>query len=700
MPILRAGVGAKVSILTKFIHPSEHVRTKHPNLEKQHRTEGVLIGREEKTVTRRLQECYTFRSGDFEGHVMHAVKRYVKIVEEGGEADLFDAPEAPEDNPPVQQEGGQEEAVAEVPNAQQNAPEMTGELAEDINAMRAAGATVDDDNEPAEENIPAPAANNEDSPFEDEWGFKGVCFRKKDGHLNRNASISMHRNVWESMKPLDWFLLFFPINYVRDTMLPAMNENLDKGRPKIQLWEYIRWLGLWMMMSTTDGHERKHFFESNKAGTDERFDGPPFRLNDLMSGRRFDEILRVHKTYSQITPQFKDRFHPVRQFLDAWNENMADHFVPSWVVCLDESMSLWTNMFTCPGFVFCPRKPWETGNEYHTIACGLTSIIFHMELVEGKDRPSQLPPLQYVDRGGKTVGLLLRMTKPIHNTGRLVILDSGFCVLKGLVELGKVGLFASALIKKRRYWPKYIRGEEIKEHFKDKAVGEVDAWPGKIDDVPFYVFSMKEPDYVMNIMSTYGTCNETDSKTKRIYKNENNEEVSVEFNYTEVFRNHYKFRHVVDDNNNNRMQPISIEETWGTKDWSHRPYAYAMGVSVVNAQRGYELLGQKEKTSTLAFRRRLARELIYNSFMPTTSSGREESKRDAKKRKVGECQLVSLPPYRCFSGANIVECNGRYNQYTCVCTAMRVRTYCECSPGFIRCSKCFVEHCMEVEKVK
>ena len=376
---------------------------------------------------------------------MYAVKRYVKILEEDGAADLFDAPEG---NPPAKEGGGQEGAAAKVPNDQQTAPEMTGELAEDINAMRAAGANVDDDNEPAEENIPEPAAKNEDSPFEDAWGFKDVCFRKKDGHLNRNASISMHRNVWDSMKPLDWFLLFFPINYVRNTILPAMNETLDKGRPKIQLWEYIRWLGLWVLMPTTDGHDRKHFFESKKAGADDRFDGPPFRLNDLMSRRRFDEILRVHKTYSQIFPEFKDRFHPVRQFLDAWNENMADHFIPSWVVCLDESMPLWTNMFTCPGFVFCPRKPWETGNEYHTIACGLTSIIFRMELVEGKDRPSQLPPLQYNDRGGKTVGLLLRMTRPIHNTGRLVILDSGFCVLKGLVELGKVGLFASALIKK------------------------------------------------------------------------------------------------------------------------------------------------------------------------------------------------------------------------------------------------------------
>ena len=66
MPKLRDGVGAKVSILTRFIHPSEHVRSKHPNLEKQHRTEGVLIGRGEKTVTRRVQECYTFRSGDYE----------------------------------------------------------------------------------------------------------------------------------------------------------------------------------------------------------------------------------------------------------------------------------------------------------------------------------------------------------------------------------------------------------------------------------------------------------------------------------------------------------------------------------------------------------------------------------------------------------------------------------------------------------
>ena len=76
-------------------------------------------------------------------------------------------------------------------------------------------------------------------------------------------------------------------------------------------------------------------------------------------------------------------------------------------------------------------------------------------------------------------------------------------MLKGIIELCKKGVFASALIKKRRYWPKFIRGEEIKAHFVDKDVGDADSWAGVLDDKPFHVYTMKEPDYVMSLMSTY-----------------------------------------------------------------------------------------------------------------------------------------------------------------------------------------------------
>ena len=185
---------------------------------------------------------------------------------------------------------------------------------------------------------------------------------------------------------------------------------------------------------------------------------------------------------------------------------MVGNFVPGYVNCLDESMSIWTNKFTCPGFMFVPRKPWPFGNEYHTICCCTSGIMWGIDLLEGKDHPRALGQQEFVNMGS-TVGLLLQMLAPIFHKGYVVILDSGFCVLKAIIELRKKGIFSSALIKKRQYWPKFIHGNDIKAHFDDKEVGATDSWAGKLDDISFHVYAMKEPDYVMSLMSTYGTNN-------------------------------------------------------------------------------------------------------------------------------------------------------------------------------------------------
>jgi hypothetical protein len=73
--------------------------------------------------------------------------------------------------------------------------------------------------------------------------------------------------------------------------------------------------------------------------------------------------------------------------------------------------------------------------------------MFGIEIVEGQDTPPQ-KPRDPNERLGKTVGLLLRLCKPIYARGFVVILDSGFCVLKGIIELRKKGVFAAAVIKK------------------------------------------------------------------------------------------------------------------------------------------------------------------------------------------------------------------------------------------------------------
>ena len=48
------------------------------------------------------------------------------------------------------------------------------------------------------------------------------------------------------------------------------------------------------------------------------------------------------------------------------------------------------------------------------------------------------------------MSLMLRLTKNIHGTGNIVVLDSGLCVMQGLVYITKKSVYGDALIEKRR----------------------------------------------------------------------------------------------------------------------------------------------------------------------------------------------------------------------------------------------------------
>ena len=59
-----------------------------------------------------------------------------------------------------------------------------------------------------------------------------------------------------------------------------------------------------------------------------------------------------------------------------------------------------------------------------------------------------------------------------------------------------------------------FNGEVIIQHFQDKEVGATDTLPGVLDNVPVHVHCMKEPDYVMMLMSSYGTLSECGEEKK------------------------------------------------------------------------------------------------------------------------------------------------------------------------------------------
>ena len=158
-----------------------------------------------------------------------------------------------------------------------------------------------------------------------------------------------------------------------------------------------------------------------------------------------------------------------------------------------------------------------------------------MEMVKVKDTPKEAPSKEYVLQG-KTVGLLLHLTRPIWGTSKVVVLDSGFCVLQGIAELRNKGVFAAALIKKRKYWPKYIDGDGIKAHFKDKEVGTVDAMKGSLNGVKVEVHCLKEPEYVMMLVSPYNTLERVNSEKKIVRINEcSRAPIEETIKYPEIF---------------------------------------------------------------------------------------------------------------------------------------------------------------------
>ena len=86
----------------------------------------------------------------------------------------------------------------------------------------------------------------------------------------------------------------------------------------------------------------------------------------------------------------------------------------------------------------------------------------------------------------------------------MVILDIRFCVVQGIVELLKKGVYAGAQIKKRRYWPKFVKGDQMINDMANDPYGTTKGVQEMMNNVFYFIFAHKEPDYTSMIMSTYG----------------------------------------------------------------------------------------------------------------------------------------------------------------------------------------------------
>jgi Transposase IS4 len=270
------------------------------------------------------------------------------------------------------------------------------------------------------------------------------------------------------------------------------------------------------------------------------------------------------------------------------------------------------------------------------------------------------------------------------HSGRVVIMDLGFCVLQALIELSLVGVYSSAVIKKRRYWPKCIVGEGINQHFQTTEVGQCDSLPGTLSVKAFSIFCIKEENYTMKLMDTYGALVEIDEcKILRLLTAVNSEKFIKSFNNTEPFHNHLKFHHRVDDHNNSRHSPLSLEESWATKDWEHRVFSFIIYLVEVNARLSHGYFNDELPLTHILFWKQLARELIEYSEKDERTVRRR--KQDVQEVEEVLCYEETAPLHaRTWTGTEWTYLHTEYPQRICrpPNCKKQIRTYCSFNIGY------------------
>ena len=694
MAIIPAGIGAIGTAKLKCLHPSEPLRERFGVAFDRDALEGLTIERRDQgKVSRRgrVIDRYHVTHPDFAGIEFVVAALRFKVTVAGPTSFESTTTSTVQEQPTAVTDVHELAARQSTRNAVGLTPPVGRSLTrEEIAELRAAGHTVDDDNEPDEENATAPP------PVTGTWIIPTICPRiQRDLRKTRGKFNNYSWDLVKDMCELELFLLCFPVDYLINVVLPKTNEYLETP---VTMKELFVFFGCIFFMGCHLGvGDRDQWWSKKDVSAEE---GAPFRLSGYMTRNRFKAIMGALRYTDKQQPEYLDKFHDMRQLQNAWNDHMADAYCPGWWSCLDESMNVFHNQY-CPGWMVVPRKPHPFGNEYHTICDGELEtgnpILWHAELQEGKDRPAGAGQKKYSEFG-KTPSLMLRMHEVLKRSGKACTMDSGFCVAKGIVEMeAQLGVYGQALIKKRgRYWPKGVPGDMIDDYFKDKEIGECETLQVEFEGKTLFIHCQKEEKYITKFMSTFGTLDDG-HETKRT----TSDGTAKRFFYPEPISWHNKAKHWVDDHNQRRHSPIDLAETWKTQWWPHRQFCFFLGLSEVNAATARGRARGEVAEPVLLFRKKLAMQMLLNNIGDDgkiiTPSQRLLRSRDTI---IAEHRLETRPTFTGkWTGVGWKKTKQEYQKSECRgidgCKK-RIRTYCMCNEAIPMCGDCHIIHVREI----
>jgi hypothetical protein len=539
--------------------------------------------------------------------------------------------------------------------------------------------------------------------FAPNYGHDGHDCRKEGDREHADHDFLPTLRNWEhdtdTATAAHWFFHFFPIQFLSTDVLNATNAQDPALNLTLPL--LMNYLTARLIISCHVGLPLDTFWGLQSASA---FRKVPY-LGDIISANYFKQVNTAFRMHIPDPLAPPDRFSEVRGMWAAINRHWQQYGItPSFLCCNDESMASFISRY-CPGFTKVDRKPRPFGNLLHCGACALTKIIYILELQEGKDRPQHLPVAEFshlFPDGNKAGPLMMRLCKPLFGTGSIVIHDAGFSSIPALAQLKKRGVFASCLIKKKKYWPKFTLGGEHEAHMAARPIGDIDARQAQFAGEQYTIYLQKDSTYTLQLAANYGK-NVRSGPTKKRRHPETGQLHA--FQYSEPIAHYYRGRHAADDNNHFRQGIASIEDGWQTKKYHQRMFAVAMGMCETNAKLAHDYFGRPKpgpKLTTVQFRQQLIDDLLRLYPTPEFSSPQKKQRTSADlDLALSGHRHVTKPLHAgdfVGRGPGLIEgfrrCKKPYQQQACqgARCGKACRTYCSCDPSVPLCATCYALH--------
>lgn len=491
------------------------------------------------------------------------------------------------------------------------------------------------------------------------------------------------------LQPERLFETMLPMSFLKSSVLAGTNVALSSaGARVLDEKEFFLYLGLRAAMARYPTNKVRDFFGKKHGVLDPCFDYGKFG----MPINRFEEItshLKIN-TFSEGS----DQLQPLRDIFSAITAHMHEVFQPGWLICVDESMIVWTNKWTAPGaWMYVNRKPHPMGFEVRDLACGTSRIVFSLELQEGAGAK------RLYDKHGKMAGCVLRLceqAKLFKSRPRVIVGDSAFPSIRLLQLLYAQGIHGVFAIKPRgSHWPIGMPGATLLKATRELPLGQSVCLQSTPSKPPrFFMAGLRDMTPCLLIANASSMSVRSEAPvTTRFLTTVTGRSEKKEFKRPEVFELFYETRHVVDDFNHLRQGCNGIEEAWKTKSWEHRALAFILALADANAFNAYKMYQASNDLPELDHDKFRAKYVLHLLGKPRQARQSEvpplpcESRTFQRNERMVAGRFVSRQtPTRTYKQLNCATHPTNFN------SRRRTTRYCTCDPTVGMCQQCFALH--------